>query len=114
MKYKIATMILAAWALLATVNAIRFYNYLEQFKAPKPCVEKEEVERLRMEKMSWLQREEEFLKQNSALVIEINELKMQTKKPLIIYRNVQKNKIDDIASESYTSTLLQRYGAANQ
>jgi hypothetical protein len=114
MKYKILSLILGTICIVLGINFYRLQKFNNAVGKPAPCAETAELDKLRMEKMSWLQREEEFLKENGALVTENNELKMQIKKPLIIYRNVQKQKIDDVASKSYISTLLQRYGAANQ
>jgi hypothetical protein len=111
MKYKILSLVLGIICIVLGINYYRLQKFSNAVSKPAPCAETAELEKLRMEKISWQQREDEFLKQNGALVTENNELKMQIKKPLIIYRNVQKNKIDDVASESYTSTLLQRYGS---
>jgi regulator of replication initiation timing len=69
-----------------------------------------ELEDLKFEKEEWKKRENVFLEQNAFLVTENNELKQQlNRKPQIIYRDVQKQTIDDAASESYTDVLRQRY-----
>ena len=114
MNYKILSLILGIICIVLGINFYRLQKFTNAVNKPAPCAETAELDKLRMEKTSWLEREEQFLKENGALVTENNELKMQiNRKPLIIYRNVQKNKINDVASESYTSTLLQRYGANN-
>jgi len=116
MKYKILSLILGIICIVLGINFYRLQKFNNAVGKPAPCAETAELEKLRMEKLSWIEREEEFLKENGALVTENNELKMQinSKKTLIVYKNVQKQKIDDVASESYTSVLLKRYGAANQ
>ena len=115
MNYKILSLILGIICIVLGINFYRLQKFNNAVGKPAPCAETAELDKLRMEKISWLEREDRFLKENGELLSENNELKMQiNRKPLIIYRNVQKQKIDDVASESYTSTLLQRYGAANQ
>ena len=115
MNYKILSLIPWMLCIVLCISYYRLQKFTKAVNRPSPCAETAELDKLRMEKTAWLEREDQFLKENGALVTENNELKMQlSRKPLIIYKNVQKNNIDDVASESYTSTLLQRYGANNQ
>lgn len=109
MKYKLLSMILGIICIVLGINFYRLQSYANNLQVPK-CGHTLEIEKLEAEKKSWLEREDVFLKQNAELVTQVNELKMElNRKPLIIYRNVQKQKVDDVASGSYTDLLQQRY-----
>lgn len=110
MKYKLLSLSLAIICIVLAINYRRVYKQLQRTETPS-CSHTDELEKLEAEKESWLKREADFLKQNGELVAENNELKMQLeRKPLIIYRNVQKSKIDNTASKHYTDVLRSRYG----
>jgi hypothetical protein len=114
MNYKILSLILGIICIVLGINFYRLQKFNNAVGKPAPCAETAELDKLRMEKISWQQREDQFLKENGALTTENNELKMQiNQKPVIIYKNVQKQKVNVAASKSYTSTLIQRYGAEN-
>ena len=110
MNYKWLSVILGIICIVLGINFYRLQNYANNLQVPK-CGHTLEIDKLEAEKKSWLEREDVFLKQTAELVTQVNELKMQLEnnKPLIIYRNVQKIKVDDVASESYTNVLEQRY-----
>ena len=109
MNYKWLSLILGIICIVLGINFYRLQKYANKITEVN-CPDASELGNLRMEKAKWLEREDQFLKENGALVTENNELKMQLKnKPLIIYRNVQKQKVNDVASQSYTDALQQRY-----
>lgn len=103
-------MIFGLICIVLGINYYRLQSYANKITKVN-CPDMTELSDLRMEKAKWLEREDVFLKQNAELVTQVNELKMQLEnnKPLIIYRNVQKIKVNDVASESYTNVLEQRY-----
>jgi len=110
MKYKIISFMLGIICIVLGINYYRLQKFTNAVGKPAPCPEMAELEKLKMEKTSWLEREDEFLKQNAVLVTENNELKMQiNRKPLIIYKNAQTPPINDDASDYYTSILSGRY-----
>lgn len=109
MNYKWLSLILSIICIALGVNFYRLQKFANNLQVPK-CGHTLEIEKLEAEKKSWLEREDVFLKQTAELVIQVNELKMQlNRKPQIIYKNVQKQKIDHVASESYIDILQQRY-----
>lgn len=114
MNYKWLSLIFGLICIVLGINYYRLQSYANKITKVN-CPDMTELSDLRMEKAKWLEREDQFLKENGALVNENNELKMQLKnnKPLIIYRNVQKIKVDDVASQSYTDALQQRYSPNN-
>lgn len=62
------------------------------------------------EKLSDAQKSNGFLlDENGRIILENNELKFNKTKPLIVYKNVQKQNINDLASESFILTLEERY-----
>lgn len=73
----------------------------------------EKLEQLEAEKQAWNARENDLLRQNGELVVQVNELKMQIeKKPQTIYitKNEKNNTIDRNASDEFTRILTGRYG----
>jgi regulator of replication initiation timing len=64
------------------------------------------------EKLSDAQKANSFLlEENARIILENNEVKFvnNKKQPLIIYKNVPQQKINDAASESYIGILEERY-----
>jgi len=107
MKYKILSLMLGV---ICIVLAINFYRLQKKQDPVTDCGHAAQIEDLNTQKAAWLEREDEFLKQNALLVTENNELKMQiNRKPLIIYKNAQTPPINDDASDYYTSILSGRY-----
>jgi hypothetical protein len=107
MKYKILSLILGT---ICIVLAINFYRLQKKQDPVTDCGHSAQIEDLNTQKAAWLEREDEFLKQNALLVTENNELKMQlNRKPLIIYKDAQTPPINDGASDYYTSILSGRY-----
>lgn len=51
-----------------------------------------------------------LLNQNASLIVSQNETKFTNSKPLIIYRNAEKDNINHDASEQYIELLSTRYG----
>jgi len=51
-----------------------------------------------------------LLEQNATLIVTQNETKFTNSKPLIIYRNAEKDNINHDASEQYIELLSTRYG----
>ena len=110
MKYKILSLILGTICIVLAINFYRLQKFTNAVGKPTPCPEMAELEKLRMEKVSWVEREDQFLKENGALLTENNELKMQVnREPIIIYKNAQTPPINDGASDYYTSILSGRY-----
>jgi hypothetical protein len=110
MKYKILSLMLGIICIVLAINFYRLQKFTNAVGKPAPCPELAELEKLRMEKTSWIEREDQFLKENGALVNENNELKMQiNRKPIYIYKNAQTPPINDDASDYYTSILSGRY-----
>ena len=109
MNYKWLSVILGLICIVLGINYYRLQNFTGNL--PKVnCPDLKELEELRFQKAAWTDRENVFLQQNAELVNQVNELKMQiNRKPLIIYKNVQKIKVNDVASQSYTDALQQRY-----
>lgn len=108
MKYKLLSTVLGIVCIVLGINIYKINSRVVE--RVQDCGHMKELEDLRFEKEEWLKRESVFLQQNAFLVTENNELKMQlNRKPQIIYRDVQKQTIDDAASESYTDALRQRY-----
>ena len=109
MKYKLLSLILGIICIVLGINFYRLQKLANSLEIPK-CGHTLEIEKLEAEKKSWLEREDEFLKQTAALVVQVNELKMElNRKPQIIYKNVQKRNIDVDASESIIELLQDRY-----
>lgn len=70
-----------------------------------------EENKLLQDKLSDAQKANNFLlEENARIILENNEIKfLKDKKPLIIYKNVQQQNINDAASESYIDLLELRY-----
>lgn len=112
MKYKIISLMLGVICIVLAINYYRLQKFTNAVGTTAPCPEMTELEKLRMEKVSWIEREDQFLKENGALVSENNELKMQlNRKPIYIYKNAKSNPLNDGASEHYTGVLSRRYNA---
>lgn len=110
MNHKWLSVILGLICIVLGINYYRLQTYANNLNKVN-CPDLKELKELRFQKISWGERENVFLKQNAELVTLVNELKMQLEnnKPLIIYKNVQKIKVNDVASQSYTDALQQRY-----
>jgi len=110
MKYKVLSLMFGIISIVLAINYYRLYHYSNNVVMPA-CAHTGELEKLRLDKEEWSNREDVLLKQNAELVTLVNELKMQLEnnKPLIIYKHVQKRNIDAAASESITDLLKERY-----
>lgn len=105
MRYKSLSFLLGMVCVALAFNLYRFANQTDTLD----CPELSELKELKYQRQQWLDRERELLSENGALVTENNELKMLTRKPLIIYKNVEESPINDYASEYYISILSERY-----
>lgn len=83
----------------------------EMDKIKQSVKEMSEENQLLKERLADAQKSNGFLlDENGKIILENNELKfINSKKPLIIYRNVKKNSINGAASRQYNELLTKRY-----
>lgn len=113
---KTTTIILTVVCLALGANIYRLHKqHKEQLDQMGENPHEIKLKQLEAEKTSWSQRENDLLRQNGELTVQLNDLKMQLeKKPQTIYikKNENNNTIDRNASDEFTRILTGRYGVA--